>query len=165
MRARSDGLLITITSVAGRAAPPGFGIYASSKLGLEALAEVLGYEVAGLGIDSVIVEPGPFPDTNLAAGQKDPEDSDVVAAYGEYGKFREIIQNNSRAAGLQNTAMLKSERVSDLVSDLIAMPKGARPVRTTVGMDFGLQDLNDTTRVFQQRFMAALGVGNVERTK
>jgi len=72
MRSRRDGLLIKIISVSGRDAPLGFGIYAASKLGLEALTEVLGYEVSGLGIDPVIAEPEPFPGTHLSANQEDP---------------------------------------------------------------------------------------------
>lgn len=165
MRERRDGLLITITSLAGRAAPPGFGIYAASKLGLEALAEVLGYEVADLGIDSVTVEPGPFPTTNLAASQRDPDDKDVVAAYGELGRFREMVQGNSRAVGAAHLEMMDPALVSDLVRDLIAMPKGTRPVRRTVGLDFGLQQLNETTREFQKKFMDAMGVGQFERPR
>jgi NAD(P)-dependent dehydrogenase (short-subunit alcohol dehydrogenase family) len=165
MRARRDGLLITITSVAGRAAAPGFGIYASSKLGLEALAEVLGYEVAGLGVDSVIVEPGPFPTTNLMASQTDPAGANVVAEYGEYGRFRERTQRQARAIGGVTPSLMDPMLVAHLVRDLIAAPKGGRPVRQTVGLDFGLTQLNDATRVFQGGFLSALGADDLERVR
>lgn len=163
MRERRDGLLVTITSIAGRAAAPGFGLYGASKLGLEALAEVIGYEVAALGIDSVTIEPGPFPTTNLAASQRDPASTDVVEAYGEFGKYRETIQANSRAVGARNPHLLDANLVSRLVCDVVAMPKGERPVRQTVGIDFGLQDVNEAARRFQSGFLGALGVGHLQR--
>ncbi|WP_313802463.1 SDR family NAD(P)-dependent oxidoreductase [Sphingobium sp.] len=165
MRARRDGLLITVTSIAGRAVAPGFGIYGAGKVALETLTETLGYEVAGLGIDAVTVEPGPFPTTNLAASQRDPEDQDIVAAYGEFGRFRERIQENSRVVGAQHMDQMDPALVANLIRDLIAMPKGARPVRQTVGIDFGLQEVNEASRRFQKGFLGALGVGDVERPR
>jgi NAD(P)-dependent dehydrogenase (short-subunit alcohol dehydrogenase family) len=58
MRAAGCGRIVTITSVGGRV--PGFGvsIYCSSKFAQEGLAEGLALELAPLGIQSVIVEPG-----------------------------------------------------------------------------------------------------------
>jgi len=58
MRAARCGRIVTITSVGGRV--PGFGvsIYCSSKFAQEGLAEGLAQELAPLGIQSVIVEPG-----------------------------------------------------------------------------------------------------------
>jgi len=116
-----------------------------------------------LGIDSVIVEPGPFPSTNLAASQEDPISRDVVIAYGECGRFPERIRERSMAAGAANPAPMQPKLVANLIRDLIAMPKGRRPVRTTVGLDFGLQQLNETTRHFQQQFLGALGLASAER--
>ena len=60
MRSRGSGLLVHVTSGVGRFTMPGFGLYASTKWALEALGESLRYELAPLGIDSVIVEPGAF---------------------------------------------------------------------------------------------------------
>jgi short-subunit dehydrogenase len=40
---------------------PACAFYCASKFALEAYAEVLHYELAGFGIDSVLVEPGPYP--------------------------------------------------------------------------------------------------------
>jgi NAD(P)-dependent dehydrogenase (short-subunit alcohol dehydrogenase family) len=60
MRARGDGLLIHLSSGAGRFALPAGGVYCASKWALEAMGECLRYELAPLGIDSTIVEPGPY---------------------------------------------------------------------------------------------------------
>jgi short-subunit dehydrogenase len=60
MRHQGSGLLIHISSGAGRLAIPGQGFYSASKFALEALAEAYRYELASQGIDSVIVEPGAY---------------------------------------------------------------------------------------------------------
>lgn len=165
MRARRDGLVITITSLAGRGAVPGFGIYGASKSALETLAETIRYEVAGLGVDSVILEPGPFPSTNLNSSQQDPAEADVIASYGEYGRFRERAQSGARAVGSEVAALMEPRLVTDLVCNLVAMPKGSRPVRQYVGVDFGLDALNDATVRFQEGFLRALGMEHVLKVK
>jgi NAD(P)-dependent dehydrogenase (short-subunit alcohol dehydrogenase family) len=49
-----------ISSAAGRFVAPSMGLYCASKFALEALAESYSYELAAQGIESVIVEPGPY---------------------------------------------------------------------------------------------------------
>ncbi len=61
MRARRSGLLIQVGSIVGRIALPGVGLYSASKFALEGLTEAYHHELAALGIDAVIVEPGTYP--------------------------------------------------------------------------------------------------------
>jgi len=49
-----------ISSGAGRIILPSAGFYCASKFAMEALAEAYSYELAGQGIESVIVEPGAY---------------------------------------------------------------------------------------------------------
>ena len=59
MRARGEGRIVNISSIGGRVAIfPFNGWYHASKFALEAVTEVLRMEVAGAGIDVVLVEPG-----------------------------------------------------------------------------------------------------------
>lgn len=60
MRAQGSGVIVNVTSVAGRVSPPLGGFYASSKHALEAISDALHYEVAHFGIRVAVVEPGAF---------------------------------------------------------------------------------------------------------
>jgi len=61
MRERRAGRIVMVSSMFGRAAvAPLNGWYHASKFGLEALSDVLRMEVAGVGVQVSIVEPGFF---------------------------------------------------------------------------------------------------------
>src|SRR5258708_4441691 len=60
MRRQRSGVLMHISSGAGRVVLPSGGFYCASKFALEALAEAYSYELASQGIESVIVEPGQY---------------------------------------------------------------------------------------------------------
>ena len=58
MRAQGWGKVVNISSMGGRLTFPGGGYYHASKYALEALSDALRFEVAGFGVDVVLVEPG-----------------------------------------------------------------------------------------------------------
>lgn len=60
MRSRADGIIINITSMAGRQALPGLGAYAGSKFALEGMTEALRHELRPFGVRVALVEPGPY---------------------------------------------------------------------------------------------------------
>ena len=86
MRGQKSGLIIQVSSVAGRGAFPGFGVYHASKWGLEGLSEAMRYELAPLGIDVVLVEPGPF-STNFFGNIVPGTSEEIASAYGHVGEF------------------------------------------------------------------------------
>ena len=58
MRAQRWGKVVNISSMGGRLTFPGGGYYHATKYALEALSDALRFEVAGFGVDVVLVEPG-----------------------------------------------------------------------------------------------------------
>ena len=58
MRKQKHGVIINVSSVAGRIAFPVSSAYASTKFALEGLSESMRYEVEPFGIKVVLVEPG-----------------------------------------------------------------------------------------------------------
>jgi short-subunit dehydrogenase len=59
MRQQGGGRIINISSLGGRMAFPGGGLYSCSKFALEALSDVLRMELTGFNIQTIVVEPGP----------------------------------------------------------------------------------------------------------
>ncbi|MDT2193023.1 SDR family NAD(P)-dependent oxidoreductase [Paenibacillus larvae] len=60
MREQGRGKIVLISSISGRVGFPGLGPYAASKFALEGFAESLRHEASPLGIDIILIEPGPF---------------------------------------------------------------------------------------------------------
>ena len=67
MRRQGSGHIVMISSVSGRMGFPGLGNYCASKFALEAWTETLRMEVRSLGIQVVLIEPGPSKQTSGAA--------------------------------------------------------------------------------------------------
>ena len=58
MRSRGSGRIINVSSLVGRTTFPGMGAYGATKYAVEALSDALRQEVAGFGVQVVIIEPG-----------------------------------------------------------------------------------------------------------
>lgn len=158
MRAKKSGLIIQVSSTAGRGAFPGFAVYHASKWGLEGMSEAMRYELAPLGIDVVIVEPGPFA-TNFFGSLVNAKDAEVAAAYQHVGGFFEGFGNQVQSMFADENAPTDPMIVAKTFEDLINTPAGSRPLRTIAGLDFGFQALNDATEPIRKAALAAMGIG------
>ena len=58
MRKAGTGRIVNLSSMGGKLTFPGGGVYHATKHAVEALSDALRFEVAGFGIDVVIIEPG-----------------------------------------------------------------------------------------------------------
>lgn len=58
MRKQKSGIIVNISSVAGRIGFPVSPAYISSKFALEGLSESMRYELSPFGINTIIIEPG-----------------------------------------------------------------------------------------------------------
>jgi NAD(P)-dependent dehydrogenase (short-subunit alcohol dehydrogenase family) len=128
MRRQRRGLLIHVSSAAGRAVVAYFGLYSASKFALEALADSYRFELAPFGVDSVIVEPGIHRTPILEAFQP-PDDPSRAAEYQPEGDFTARVRSVFDAASASSETPGSAE-VAEAFLRLIEMPAGTRPFRT-----------------------------------
>jgi NAD(P)-dependent dehydrogenase (short-subunit alcohol dehydrogenase family) len=81
MRARGEGRIVNVSSIAGRLSTPLMGWYCASKHGLEAVTDALRMEVEPDGIRVILVEPGMFGTDIWSAAQQDQFPPATTARY------------------------------------------------------------------------------------
>lgn len=95
MRRQRSGRIVNMSSVAGLAGSPGWGIYAATKFAVEGLSEALRGELAPLGIQVVIIEPGGFR-TDFLDDSSLRRSADTIPDYEQtVGKARAWVQDNN----------------------------------------------------------------------
>ncbi len=152
MRRQRSGVLLHISSGAGRVILPSAGFYCASKFALEALAEAYSYELAAQGIESVIVEPGQY-ETPIFGNTVTGAD---VARTDTYGAVKEIPAKVS--AALSSTAG-NAQEVANTVLRIIETPAGERQLRYFVGpQNFGVDEINTLSKQVQANILAAFGL-------
>ncbi|MGA2393752.1 MAG: SDR family oxidoreductase [Candidatus Lustribacter sp.] len=153
MRERRSGLVVYVSSVAGRLVVPFGAIYGASKFALEVLAEASSYELAPFGVDVAIVEPGAYP-TDILTGIVGADDAERVAAYGAVAHFAEQI-----ASGLQESAAGRDpQEVADTIVRLAGLPAGERPLRTVVPGNPGVTAINAALAPIQREALKRMGL-------
>ncbi|MCE7992882.1 MAG: SDR family oxidoreductase [Roseivirga sp.] len=130
LRSQGQGTIMHISSCIGRLAMPFYGTYSASKWALEALAESYRAELSAFGIESCIVEPGGMPTSFLDAMLR-PSDKSREASYGEMSQAPEASFAGFHQALLANP-LQRPEKVAEAISDLLDLPFGEKPFRTTV---------------------------------
>jgi NAD(P)-dependent dehydrogenase (short-subunit alcohol dehydrogenase family) len=152
MRRQRSGVLMHISSGAGRVVIPSAGFYCASKFALEALAEAYSYELAAQGIESVIVEPGAyetpvFGNTVTAADQ---------ARTDTYGAVRELPAKIN--AALSSTAG-NAQEVADAVLRVIETPAGEKQLRYFVSpQNYGVEEINALSKQVQVKVLERFGL-------
>lgn len=154
MRKQQSGLIISVSSLAGGLTFPFFALYCASKQALEALALGYRYDLSAFGIDSVVIEPGPF-STNLLETNDPPRDASRLT---DYGKQLEQLKGmwQSIEAGMQDSTLVVNEMIK-----LIETPFGERPFRTIPGADFGMSHLNAAKDQAQSGLLQAVGLSQL----
>ncbi|MFU1781832.1 SDR family oxidoreductase [Haloarcula japonica] len=113
MRARENGTIVNVSSVAGRIAFPNQGGYAASKFALEGLSDALRMEVEEFGIDVVLVEPGPVK-TNF--DDRADEELDSLDKTGAYDWLYQA-QEDSSLVGIQDALSVTAGTVALTIRD------------------------------------------------
>jgi NAD(P)-dependent dehydrogenase (short-subunit alcohol dehydrogenase family) len=157
MRGQRSGLLIHISSGAGRIVVPSMGFYCASKWAMEALAEEYRYELASLGIDSVIIQPGAYP-TAVFENIERAADAPRAQAYGAVNDIAD------RVLGMLGGAKGDPQEIADVVLRTIETPPGHRKLRQRVGSGVqGIADLNQLSEEVQKQILAAFGMADLTK--
>jgi NAD(P)-dependent dehydrogenase (short-subunit alcohol dehydrogenase family) len=152
MRRQRSGVLVHISSGAGRVVLPSMGLYCASKFALEALAEAYNYELAAQGIESVIVEPGQY-ETPIFGNTVTAADEARTNTYGAVKQFPDKIN-----AALSSTAG-NAQEVADTVLRIIETPAGERQLRYFVSpQNFGVDEINALSKQVQANVLEAFGL-------
>ena len=159
MRKRGKGLIINLSSIAGRLGAPFFGVYQASKWAVEGYSMALRGELASSGVDVVVVEPGPFT-TALFPSSPRPEDTE-----GRVGTYPAVALQTFENVGRAFEGMFKDPEtptdprlVVDRIIALTEMNAGARPFRSVVGVDFGVRERNAAAEPFDAAVLEAFGM-------
>jgi NAD(P)-dependent dehydrogenase (short-subunit alcohol dehydrogenase family) len=152
MRRQRSGVLMHISSGAGRVVLPSAGFYCASKFALEALAEAYSYELAAQGIESVIVEPGAY-ETPVFGNTVTAADEGRTSSY---GAVREIPAKIN--AALSATAG-NAQEVADEVLRIVETPAGEKQLRYIVSpRKLGVDEINALSKQVQDSILEAFGL-------
>ncbi|RLM51677.1 SDR family oxidoreductase [Halorubrum sp. Atlit-28R] len=118
MRRERDGTIVNVSSVAGRVSIPGGGVYSGSKFALEAMSDALRNEVADLGIDVVVVEPGPVKTSfsERAEREADPEEREGIERTDAYADFYAMFED-AQLMGGDGPGAVEPELVAHAIYD------------------------------------------------
>jgi NAD(P)-dependent dehydrogenase (short-subunit alcohol dehydrogenase family) len=128
MRRQRSGVLIHISSAAGRLVAASMAFDSASKFALEALAEAYRCELAAQGIESVIVEPGQH-ETSVFGKTVTRADEARTTSYAAISETGARIQ-----AALSSSAAMAQE-VADAVLRIIETPAGEKPLRHLISAE------------------------------
>jgi NADP-dependent 3-hydroxy acid dehydrogenase YdfG len=118
MRARGSGRIINVSSLVGRTTFPGMGVYGATKYAVEALSDALRQEVAGFGVQVVIIEPG-FVATSLGESA----DARPGAAPTERDAYASMLAAGEKYLAKQMANGIAPERVAAVIANAAEHPR------------------------------------------
>jgi NAD(P)-dependent dehydrogenase (short-subunit alcohol dehydrogenase family) len=157
MRKQGEGLIVNVSSVAGRFSFPFQMAYNVSKFAVEGLTEALHYELRPLGVDIVSLQPGAFP-TDIWGKIVTGSDTAVIAKYGDLANVPEQI--GAGIAQMFDAVKPDPQLIADAIVQLIDTPKGKRPLRTVVDPATGSfsEIANIQVKEQYENFLTAFGM-------
>ncbi len=154
MRARKDGLIINISSSAGRFGMPYFGIYCASKWAVEAYSEALHHELEPFGIECVLVEPSGH-GTDLVVTAPAPDDTARLSDYGELAAGRDRLLGMFGQLFERDKVLTDANNVAQSIKQIIGTA-APREVRVQVGQDMGVSAVNAAVAPIQAKLIDML---------
>lgn len=158
MRQRGEGVLIYVGSVITRIVAPFMMPYVAGKYALDAIAESTAYEVHTHGVETVIVMPGIFLDgTSHFATAVYPADEQVASNYesarSEFERYEQGLRQMFR-----NDGNAPVQGVGDEIARVLRLPRGEKPMRTSVDYsDYGADAVNAVADAQTRRAFEIMG--------
>lgn len=158
MRAAKEGLIITVSSQVGRISLPLQSAYNATKFALEGLVEGSYEELAGQGIESVLLEPGGFMTEIIHKAHVNGDREGIQESYGSA-----VVEISQKIQGVFGKLFTESAPDPQVIADgallLVNTEKGKRPLRTPLdplskGVD---NEYNQATEEIKQKWMKAYG--------
>jgi NADP-dependent 3-hydroxy acid dehydrogenase YdfG len=157
MHKQKSGLVMQISSGAGRVIFPSFGIYCASKFALEAITEAYRYELAESGIDCVSLEPGAYK-TEIFGKIDRGDDASRLASY---SAMKAVPDKLSEAL---TTSAADPKEVADLALEIVGTPFGKRQLRYRIGSGGpGVVEINRLTDQVQAQLLGAFGLAELTK--
>jgi NAD(P)-dependent dehydrogenase (short-subunit alcohol dehydrogenase family) len=143
MRERGWGRIVNVSSMGGKLVFPGGGVYHATKHAVEALSDALRFEVAGFGVDVVVIEPGLIKTSfaDAAVGSMAGE----LPADGPYAEFNTAVGRETASVYEGPLARLGSgpEAVARKIERAISSrrPRTRYKVTASAGLSLGARRL------------------------
>ena len=152
MHKQHSGLLIQVSSGAGRIVLPAMGLYCASKFALEAISETYAYELAASGIESVSIQPGAYP-TAIFGKLDSGLDSARETQYHTATEFAPRVR-----AALESSKANPNE-IAEAILRVIETEPGKRQLRYRVGQGAGgVELLNEAALEAQRKTLNAFNL-------
>ncbi|MEH6453588.1 MAG: SDR family oxidoreductase [Psychromonas sp.] len=167
IRQQGKGTIINITSSLSKFVLPLSGLYTASKTALETVTESYAYELAPLGIEVLIVQPGSF-NTGIMDKSPGPDESERASGYGATLNQTENMIQRYMALVQDSFFNSSAKVVAESVVALLERSYGSRPFRTIVdpsslGEQVAL--LNDHIENAQHKFLCSVNIEQMANIK
>jgi NAD(P)-dependent dehydrogenase (short-subunit alcohol dehydrogenase family) len=149
MLVESGGRIVNISSVGGKGAMPTYGPYAATKFALEAVSDALRRELAPLGVQVVVVEPGAVQSEMAGRGAANTTGFAATMSAALQQRYGRLLS----ATLAQTAAHIGGGMSAERAGSTIAAATTARRPRTryTVGRDAAL--MIGLTRILSDRML------------
>jgi NAD(P)-dependent dehydrogenase (short-subunit alcohol dehydrogenase family) len=153
MRGQGWGKIVNVSSMGGKLVFPGGGAYHATKYAVEALSDALRFEVAGFGVDVIVIEPGLIKTkfAEAAVGSMAGE----LPTDGPYAEFNTAVSRETASAYEGPLAMLGGgpETVARKIERAISKRRPRTRYKVTASAGMGMATRKLTTDRMWDRFV------------
>ncbi|MFF0170903.1 SDR family NAD(P)-dependent oxidoreductase [Streptomyces prasinus] len=156
---RSKGRVINISSVGGTAAMATYGAYAGTKFALEAVSDSLRREVAPLGVQVVVIQPGGVRTEMAARGIQTANDLAVRMTPQQDERYGSLVRANNKLMATGTASGLTADAAARVIAKAVTTRKPR--TRYTAGRDAAL--ITRLVRILPDRTLDRILAANLRR--